>query len=271
MSPTRRTARRRGVLIGAFLVVAAFFLGAPAAYADVPIDQVASALLASPVYVEEGNEAGVTSADEASLLGEVQSAGTPLYVAVVKADSLGGLTIAEYTHSLGTKVGVQGTYAVVAGRQFYADSQTLQGVGAIATASVKQNSGNGATAILGSFVSGVTELAADPEDSGVVPGSNGGGGSFLPILLVGGVVVAGIIGFGVVSGRRTGSATPSSSRRCGRSSTRTSRSSARRPPPSTRRTPPRRRRARRAHGGPGGVRQREGARAGDAHAQTRPS
>ena len=139
--PTRRTARRRGVLVGAFLVVAAFFLGAPAAYADVPIDQVASALLASPVYVEDGNEAGVTSADEASLLGEVQSAGTPLYVAVVKADSLGGLTIAEYTHSLGTKVGVQGTYAVVAGRQFYADSQTLQGVGAIATASVAQNSG----------------------------------------------------------------------------------------------------------------------------------
>ena len=79
--------------------------------------------------------------------------------AVITTASLGGQTIAEYTHSLGAKVGVKGTYAVVAGRQFYADSQ-LYPVGQLANDSLAQNKAKGATAILTAFVGGVTGLGS---------------------------------------------------------------------------------------------------------------
>ena len=201
---TSRATGRRGVLVGVALWLCALVVAAPAAYANVPIDTVATSLSSSPVYVEGGNEAGVTPDDYARLLTEVQAAGTPLYVAVVKADSLGGLTIADYTHELGTKVGTMGTYAVVAGRQFYADSQLFP-VGALATKSVAENRAGGANAILDAFIAGVADLAAAgdvvPPADGSVTESGTGGGSLLPVLLVGGVVLLGVVGIGIAASR----------------------------------------------------------------------
>jgi hypothetical protein len=183
------------------LWLCALVVAAPAAYANVPIDTVATSLTSSPVYVEGGNEAQVTPDDYARLLTEVQASGTPLYVAVVKADSLGGRTIADYTHELGAKVGVMGTYAVVAGRQFYADSQLFP-VGALATKSVAENRSGGAMAILDAFIAGVTDLAAAGEGGAApAPVPGGGGGSLLPVLLVGGVVLLGVVGIGVAASR----------------------------------------------------------------------
>ncbi len=202
--PTSRPKRSRGVLVGVALWLCALVVAAPAAYANVPIDTVANALSGSPVYVEGGNEAQVTPDDYARLLTEVQAAGTPLYVAVIDADSLGGRTIADYTHELGTKVGVLGTYAVVAGRQFYADSQLFP-VGALATKSLAENRSGGANAILDAFIAGVTDLAAAgdvvPPADGSVTEPSAGGGSLLPVLLVGGVVVVGALGIGTMASR----------------------------------------------------------------------
>jgi hypothetical protein len=197
-------------------MLGSFLLASPAASAastSVPINDVATALLSSPVYVEPGNEAGVTAAEGEQLLSDVQSAGTPLYVAVITKASLGSQTIADYTHSLGSKVGVKGTYAVVAGRQFYADSQTFA-VGTLANESLAQNKADGATAILSAFVAGVTGLASsggsgDGTGTGdgtvTLPGDGstdtGGGGSAAPFLIFGGVVVAGAVGIGVVATR----------------------------------------------------------------------
>ncbi len=200
-----RPTRVRGVLVGVVVALAALVLGAPAAYANVPIDTVATSLSRSPVYVEGGNEAQVTPDDYARLLTDVQAAGTPLYVAVIDSDSLGGLTIAEYTHALGAKVGVMGTYAVVAGRQFFADSQLFP-VGALATQAVQDNRAGGANAILDAFIAGVGDLAAAGDSvPGTVPGSvpatDGGGGSLLPVLLVGGVVVVGALVIGTAATR----------------------------------------------------------------------
>ncbi len=213
----RRSTRRRGVLVGTVLMLGTFLLASPTASAAVPVDQVANALLSSPVYVEPGNEAGVTAAEGEQLLSDVQSAGTPIYVAVLKADSLGGQTIAEYTHSLGAKVGVKGTYAVVAGRNFYADSRVFD-VSTLANESLAQNKADGATAILTAFVSGVTGLASgggadagsgSGTGSGLDPGFTGqdgltdttGGGSLVPVLVIGGIVAAGAVGIGVVGSR----------------------------------------------------------------------
>ncbi len=193
---------------------------ASAASASVPINDVATALLSSPVYVEPGNEAGVTAAEGEQLLADVQNANTPLYVAIITKASLGSQTIADYTHSLGSKVGVKGTYAVVAGRQFYADSQTFD-VSTLANESLAQNKADGATAILTAFVAGVTGLASsggshgtgtgtdpgtgvDPGtvvDPGATDGTTTGGGSLVPILAIGGVVMAGVIGVGVLGSR----------------------------------------------------------------------
>jgi hypothetical protein len=201
-------------MLGSFLLATP---AATAATASVPINEVATALLSSPVYVEPGNEAGVTTAEGDQLLADVQSAGTPLYVAVITKASLGGQTIAEYTHSLGAKVGVKGTYAVVAGRQFYADSQ-LYPVGTVANDALAQNKAKGATAILTAFVGGVTGLASSGGDGtgtgtgdGTVPGfdpgatdgtdTGGGAGSLVPILAIGGVLMAGVVGVGVLGSR----------------------------------------------------------------------
>ncbi len=176
------------------------------------VTDVATALADSPVYVEDGNEAGLTQDDAARLLGEVQGAGTPLYLAVVTKASLGTQTIAQYTHALGAAVGVKGTYGVVAGRVFYADSQTIPDAGPLATTSVKENKAGGANAILDAFVSGITTLAAgdpgttdpgvtDPgtvTDPGVTDiGSTTGGAGALPWVL--GLGVVGVGGIAVAS------------------------------------------------------------------------
>jgi len=150
----------------------ALFMAAPAAQAA-SVTDVAAALQNSPVYVETGNEANVSDMDAQRLVSEVQAAGTPLYVAVVTATSLDGRTIAEYTHDLGNAVGVQGTYAVVAGRNFYADSE-LFSVANLADQSLAENKSGGANAILDAFITGVTSLAApvDPAPT-AVPDTSG--------------------------------------------------------------------------------------------------
>ena len=210
----RRSTRRRGVLLGVILGFVALVLAAPAASAAVSIDTVATALQSSPVYVEGGNEAQVFPSDYQRLLTSVEAANTPLYVAVINTASLGGLSISQYTHELGTKVGTQGTYAVVAGRQFYADSQIFP-VGQLATQSVADNKAGGANAILDAFIAGVTDLAAgstttgdgtsggvtDPGTDPGVTGSGSGGLSLAPILLIGGIGVAAVVGIGAAASR----------------------------------------------------------------------
>jgi hypothetical protein len=162
------TSSRRVVRIVLVAVIGFFALvmATPAAQAA-SVTDVAAALQNSPVYVETGNEANVSDMDAQRLVSEVQAAGTPLYIAVISATSLDGRTIAEYTHDLGNAVGVQGTYAVVAGRNFYADSE-LFSVATLADQSVAENKAGGANAILDAFITGVSTLAApaDPAPTG---------------------------------------------------------------------------------------------------------
>ena len=167
---TRRAARLSLAAVVGFF---ALFMAVPAADAAT-LSNVAADLQNSPVYVEAGNEADVSKMDAERLTSEVNAAGTPLYVAVIQASSLDGRTISEYTHELGAAVGVKATYAVVAGRNFYADSEVYS-VGTLADQSLAENKSGGANAILDAFITGVGALANPAPDP--VPVDNGTGGT----------------------------------------------------------------------------------------------
>ncbi len=174
---------------------------AGAAEARSSMSTVASALRLEPVYVDPDNEAGITEADTDRLLREVQNAGTPIYVAVVPAATLGGTSIASWTRELGNAVGARATYAVVAGRQFYADSK-VGNVASLADQAVAENRAGGANAILDAFIGSVSNAAASGSSSGSSSSrSSGGGGATLAVL---GVLLlgVGVVVFFVVRSQR---------------------------------------------------------------------
>src|SRR5206468_1425010 len=104
--------------------------------------------------------------------------GSPVFVAVLPAAAAeaAGADVNRLPSVVADRVGLQGTYAVVAGSSFRAGSTLLAAgqAGALATAAFQARSGDGVEAVLETFVDRVDEATAR-SGAGVRDGRGGGG------------------------------------------------------------------------------------------------
>jgi hypothetical protein len=127
-----------------------------------------------------------------------------MFLAVLPASAIqeAGGDVNRLPQELANRVGLAGTYGVVAGNSFRAGSTALPAgrAAALATAAFQANSGRGTQAVLVDFVNRVAAVApAGNPNSGPFSGGQSGGGSpgagavsLLPVLLLLGVVVVGL-------------------------------------------------------------------------------
>nr|MDQ3642875.1 hypothetical protein [Actinomycetota bacterium] len=189
--------RRLWIAIASVLLLSLF--AAPANAQVTAVDAAANALRSNPVYVDSGAErAGDVDVDR--LRARIRQGDTPIFVAVLPAAAVreAGGDVNRLPTVLAQRVGLRGTYAVVAGSSFRAGSNVLpQGqAGSLATASFQARSGDGVGAVLETFVDRVNSAAPRSGASGSSGnnggsndgGSSGGGGSggLLLLLALGG-------------------------------------------------------------------------------------
>jgi hypothetical protein len=154
------------------LVLAVAFAGPVAAQATT-VEEVASALSESPVYVDDN---APYKADQAALVRQVRDAGTPIYIAVLP-ESILEQTNSTDTDALGDKIATKlnrsGTYLVTAGRHYTVASDTL-GTKPRALADQAFNGhGTDLDAILSQWVDAVSAAAKD--EPAAQSGGGGGG------------------------------------------------------------------------------------------------
>jgi hypothetical protein len=167
----------RSVRISAGVVVAAVAL-APAAHAELSLQQVADKLKTDAVYVAPDAQEHVNAA---RVRQEIDSAGAgSIYVAVLP-DSAGDAT--EVLRTLIDDVHRDGTYAVIVGNHFRAGSDTVSGAGELASEAIDAHGDEGATATLVDFVDRVADRKQHPDST------PSGSGWVLPALLIGGLVL----------------------------------------------------------------------------------
>ena len=168
--------RRILFLLIALLLIPA--LPAGAQQTTTALDAAATALRNNPVYVDDSAElAGDVNADR--LRARIRTGESPIFVAVLPG-SAGDVN--QLPTQLAQRVGLRGTYAVVAGRSFRAGSSVLPTgqAGSLATASFQARSSDGVGAVLETFVDRVNQAAAGRTGGGDAGGStsdDGGGGS----------------------------------------------------------------------------------------------
>jgi hypothetical protein len=174
-------------------------LAAPASAQVTALDAAASALRNNPVYVESGAERA-RDVDADRLRSRIRNGNAPIFVAVLPASAVNdaGGDVDRLPSVLAERVRLRGTYAVVAGSSFRADSSDVSRSVAqrLATASFQARRDDGVGAVLETFVDRVNEAAtgsvepgrsgdnaAPAEDSG---GRGGSGGALLLLLAIGG-------------------------------------------------------------------------------------
>ena len=186
--------RRLLLLLTLLLLVPA----SPAAAQVTSLDAAASALRNNPVYVD-GSAERARDVDADRLRSRIRTGGSPIFVAVLPESAINesGGDVNRLPTVLAQRVGLQGTYAVVAGRSFRAGSNILPTgqAGSLATAAFQARSGDGVDAVLETFVDRVNQ-AADGRSSGggtvtggderESAGSGSGGVLLLLLLLAGG-------------------------------------------------------------------------------------
>ena len=204
--------RRGGIVLVALLLVLVAGVGGAGAQTAVDqaaLDQAASTLRSDPVYVDPAAERG-SQVDAGRLRELIRSGDTPIFVAVLPAaavDQAGG-DPGRLAALVGERVGLAGTYAVLAGNSFRAASNVIPSrtVASLASSSFQSASSSGPQAVLTRFIERVQDVApaagsssGSGSGSDVVPsgegstadeGSDGGGTWLLVLLLVGGVVLA---------------------------------------------------------------------------------
>lgn len=187
------------VLVLLAALVAVVLLGAPvSAQTSSPLDDAAAALRSDPVYVAPDADRGLSSDEAASLRAAIRDAGQPLFVAVLPGTVLSAFEASSLPEELARRVGLQGTYAVVAGDSFRAGSNVLPAgtAGAIATESFQSHRDEGTAAVLRAFVEGVGAAGSAGSGGGFTPvqpddGNRDpapAGSALLPVLLAGGGV-----------------------------------------------------------------------------------
>jgi len=213
---TVRTAGRRTTKLAATL--AALFVAAVAAiglataspaYADAVIDRAALALQTSPVYNDPSAEKALTDAEVAQVLGAVQSAGSPLYVAVLPAsvlDSYGG-DPQKVIVALQQALGRNGTFAVVSGNKFRAGNDTGLDVTSIADDAYNAHHSEGVAAVLTAFAGSLANAnSSGGSGFGSSSGGSGTGSGFGGLLPVVGVLAVGGAGIALLARRATANA-----------------------------------------------------------------
>ena len=179
-------------------------LAAGVLVAAAPADDAATALRDDPVYVDAEAEATLPAADEADLRERVETAGTPVFVAVLPHAAGEADDVLRQVHEA---VAVPGTYVVVVGDSLRAASDLLRTADELATAAVREHGTEGVAATLDGLVDDLRVAAAE---GAVSPGSaapDGGrvaapddeeddaGASPLLVGLLAVAVVAGIVWF----------------------------------------------------------------------------
>src|SRR3954452_13174132 len=152
----------------------------PVASGASAIDETASCLRTQPVC------GSLSASERDSLTREIdQSGAAPMYVAVLPSGNARAAL-----RQLESRVGKDGTYAVVAGHSFFAHSTEIP-IGGAARAALSAHGNQGGTAILTDFIDRVGSQKSAAAPSG--GGSNGGSGSSsaLPLILLGGLGLGG--------------------------------------------------------------------------------
>jgi hypothetical protein len=208
--------RRLALPLVSLAVVVGVVAAAPPAWTQTQggplLERAAGALPRDPVYVDPERAQEVDAAAADRLRRRIAQHGAPVFIAVLPAsavEEVGGQPN-EVPVVLGRKVGLAGTYAVVAGNSFRAASSTLPSgqAGALATAAFQAHRNEGIEAVLADFLDRVPAAqgeggsgneSAGREGAGAEGGgaegggSDGGGGSgLLPVLLLLGAGGAGL-------------------------------------------------------------------------------
>jgi hypothetical protein len=189
---SRRLARTLTALLVLVGSVAGVGLSAGVSSADTVIDQAVAALNGgAAVFNDPAAERTLTSTQVATLTAQAQNAGTPIYAVVVPES-----TRVAYGDQAGVlrallAAGPKGTYAVIAGNFFAGGSNTVQGVGSLATAALNAHKSEGTFAVVSAFFTAVNEQVGSSGSGAGSSGSSGSGStaSYLPIiglLVVGG-------------------------------------------------------------------------------------
>src|SRR4051812_14673664 len=163
-------------------LLALVLLLVPAAVAAAQsIENAAQALRSDEVYVDPAAEAA-DEVDAGALRQRIADSGAgPVYIAVLPASAAqeAGGDAREAAAELANRGGRPGAYGVIVGRKFYGRPS------AAADAALQDSGGNGAQALLDTFV----DRVADGGDGS----SDGGGGEFALVLLGAGAIGGGAL------------------------------------------------------------------------------
>lgn len=175
------------MIVALLSLVAALSIGVP--YQTTTLEDVGAELRNDPVYVDPVAERSITDAEADQLRAAIRDADTPVFVAVLDESAASSPEAA--LDDLLEATGLAGTYAVVLGGQFRANSTEIGGAGQIASGAFQQHRDAGTFAVLRDFV-GEVSSAAGGRGTGAGDGrsSDGGGSSLAPLLLLGGGAAA---------------------------------------------------------------------------------
>ena len=182
--------RRVAVLLA--VVVSVVLLGPPAG-AQTVLGRAGEQLRRDRVYVDPAAERKISDSAERRLEERIRESETPIFIAVLPASATAeaGGNVNAVPGALARTAGLSGTYAVIAGNSFRADSDTLPGAPGIATASFNAKSGESTEAVLEEFVTRAERNARQAGGSGSSGGGgesggggDGGGSGVLPLLLL---------------------------------------------------------------------------------------
>jgi hypothetical protein len=173
----------------ATLLLLGLFAGPAAA---IPVEQVVAELRKAPVYVDP--EAGV-GISQGALLGPVESADPPVYIAVLSASSVqeNGGTLNDLGQAIASGVNQSGTYMVTAGRSWVAASDTIGSARAqeLARQAFREHRSDPQAALL-QWVEGVAASAqGEPVAQSGGDGGGGAGGVIATVAVLTALVVGG--------------------------------------------------------------------------------
>lgn len=160
----------------------------------VSLDDVGAALRSDPVYVDPTAERAISPAEADQLRAAIRDAGTPVFVALLPESA--AASPEDALEDLLASTQLAGTYAVVQGDAFRANSTVVPDAGSLASGAFQANRDAGTAAVLTAFVADVSDLAGGgsaPEAGGETApagGGDDGDGSLLPLALLGGGGVA---------------------------------------------------------------------------------
>ncbi len=188
--PSRRSIPTLMSIVAASITaVMATLALAPAAQAAPDVSEAAAALRGGEtVFVDPSAENALTSSEAAALTAQADSAGIPLFIAVLPESAAGGGTADETLSALNSEVGLAGVYAVVVGNQFRAGS-TSGSASDLATQAFRAQRDSGVAAVLTEFVTLAADRFGTGSPASTEPESGIGGMVFLLILVMGGAVV----------------------------------------------------------------------------------